>query len=99
MGLAHGAEARPMVRHNGLWGNGHRVNIPSYQVRPGDVVEVAEKSKLNCVSRLPIAAAEQRGFPAWIEMDTKRLKAHSKPSHNVPSCLQPSTSISWLSCF
>jgi len=39
------AEARQVVRHNGVLVNGKRVNIPSYQVRPGDVVEVAEKSK------------------------------------------------------
>ena len=35
-------EARQVVRHNGILVNGKRVNIPSYQVRPGDVIEVAE---------------------------------------------------------
>src|SRR5512134_3109847 len=39
------SEARQVVRHNGILVNGKRVNIPSYQVRPGDVVEVAEKAK------------------------------------------------------
>ena len=34
-----------MVRHNGILVNGKRINIPSYQVRPGDVVEVAPKAK------------------------------------------------------
>ena len=38
-------EARQIVRHNSILVNGKRVNIPSYQVRPGDVVEVAEKSR------------------------------------------------------
>src|SRR6476660_6001671 len=38
-------EARQVVRHNGVLVNGKRVNIPSYQVRPGDVVEVAPKQK------------------------------------------------------
>ena len=37
-------EARQVVRHNGIVVNGRRVNIPSYQVRPGDVIEVAEKA-------------------------------------------------------
>ena len=39
------AESRQVVKHNGILVNGRRVNIPSYQVRPGDVVEVAEKAK------------------------------------------------------
>jgi len=71
------AEARQVVRHNGLLVNGKRVNIPSYQVRPGDVVEVVEKSKAQLRIKAAIAAAEQRGFPEWIEMDTKAFKEHS----------------------
>ena len=39
------SEARQVVRHNGILVNGKRVNIPSFQVRPGDVIEVAEKAK------------------------------------------------------
>src|SRR5206468_4361562 len=39
------AEARQVVRHNAILVNGKRVNIPSYQVKPGDVVEVAPKMK------------------------------------------------------
>ena len=38
-------EARQIVRHNGILVNGKRVNIPSYQVRPGDVIEVAQAAK------------------------------------------------------
>lgn len=72
------AEARQVVRHNGLLVNGKRVNIPSYQVRPGDVVEVAEKSKAQLRVKAALAAAEQRGFPEWIEMDTKAFKGTYK---------------------
>ena len=68
------SEARQVVRHNGLLVNGKRVNIPSYQVRPGDVVEVTEKSKVQLRIKAAIEAAEQRGFPEWIEMDTKTFK-------------------------
>src|SRR6266540_3310333 len=39
------AEARQVVRHNGILVNGKRINIPSYNVRPGDVVEVAPKAR------------------------------------------------------
>ncbi|MEA3157972.1 MAG: small subunit ribosomal protein, partial [Betaproteobacteria bacterium] len=38
-------EARQIVRHNGILVNGRRVNVPSYQCRPGDVVEVAQAAK------------------------------------------------------
>ena len=72
------AEARQVVRHNGVLVNGKRVNIPSYLVRPGDVVEVAEKSKAQLRIKAAIAAAEQRGFPEWLEMDTKGLKGTFK---------------------
>jgi len=68
------AEARQVVRHNGVMVNGKRVNIPSYQVRPGDVVEVAEKSRGQLRIKAAIEAAEQRGFPEWLEMDTKGFK-------------------------
>lgn len=68
------AEARQVVRHNGVLVNGRRVNIPSYQVRAGDVIEVAEKSKGQLRIKAAIEAAEQRGFPEWLEMDTKGFK-------------------------
>jgi small subunit ribosomal protein S4 len=67
-------EARQVVRHNGILVNGKRVNIPSYQVKPGDVIEVTEKAKLHLRVKGAIAAAEQRGFPEWIEVDVKALK-------------------------
>ncbi|MDX8386298.1 MAG: 30S ribosomal protein S4 [Gallionella sp.] len=72
------SEARQIVRHNALLVNGKRVNIPSYQVSPGDVVEVAEKSKTQLRIKAAIEAAEQRGFPEWIEMDTKAFKGTYK---------------------
>ena len=39
------AESRQVVRHNCILVNGRRVNIPSYQVSPGDIIEVADKAK------------------------------------------------------
>lgn len=67
-------QARQIVNHGHFLVNGRRVNIPSYLVRPGDTIEVAESSK----SMLPItdslAMAEQRGFPEWIEIDVKNMK-------------------------
>lgn len=71
-------ESRQIVRHNGILVNGRRVNIPSYQVRPGDVVEVAEKSKAQLRIKAAVEAAESRGFPEWIEVDVKGLKGTFK---------------------
>ncbi len=72
------AESRQIVRHNGITVNGKRVNIPSYLVRVGDQVEVADKTKLHLRVKAAVAAAEQRGFPEWIAVDTKHLKGTFK---------------------
>ena len=72
------SEARQVVRHNGILVNGKRVNIPSYQVRSGDVIEIAEKSKVQLRIKAALQAAEQRGFPEWIEVDTKAMKGTFK---------------------
>jgi small subunit ribosomal protein S4 len=72
------SEARQVVRHNSILVNGKRVNIPSYQVRPGDVVEVAEKSKNHLRLKSALLAAEQRGFPEWIDVDAKAMKGTFK---------------------
>lgn len=72
------AEARQVVRHNGILVNGRRVNIPSYQLRPGDVVEVAERAKNQLRIKAAVEAAEARGFPEWITVDSKALKGTFK---------------------
>ena len=72
------SEARQVVRHNSILVNGKRVNIPSYQVRPGDVVEVAERSRAQLRIKAALQAAEQRGFPEWIEVDGKAMKGTFK---------------------
>jgi small subunit ribosomal protein S4 len=71
-------EARQVVRHNGILVNGKRVNIPSYQVRPGDVVEVAGGAKAQLRIKASSEAAESRGIPEWLEVDVKALKGTFK---------------------
>ena len=71
-------EARQIVRHNGVLVNGKRVNMPSYQVRPGDVVEVAAGTKEQLRVKGSLTAAETRGFPEWIEVDVKEMKGKLK---------------------
>lgn len=72
------AESRQVVRHNSILVNGKRVNIPSYIVKPGDVVEVNEKSKQQLRIKAALAAAEQRGFPEWVEVNAKDMKGTYK---------------------
>jgi small subunit ribosomal protein S4 len=79
MGLgASRTEARQIVRHNSILVNGKRVNIPSYQVKPGDTVQVAPASANQLRIKGAMVAAEQRGFPEWIEVDVKALKGTFK---------------------
>ncbi len=72
------SEARQVVRHNGILVNGKRVNIPSYLVRPGDVVEVAGPAKTQLRIKGAAAAAEGRGFPEWVAVDIAALKGTFK---------------------
>lgn len=82
-------EARQVVRHNGIRVNGKRVNIPSYQLRPGDVIEVAGKAKAQLRLKASSEAVGSRGIPEWLEVDAKALKGTFK---SVPARTElPST--------
>ncbi len=71
-------EARQVVRHNGILVNGKRVNIPSFRIRPGDVVEVAGPAKEQLRIKASAEAAESRGVPEWLEVDSKGMKGTFK---------------------
>jgi small subunit ribosomal protein S4 len=71
-------EARQIVRHNSILVNGKRVNIPSFQCKPGDVIEVAEASKAQLRIKAASEAAESRGRAEWLEVDGKALKGTFK---------------------
>jgi len=66
-------EARQIVRHNSILVNGKRVNIPSYQVQPGDSISVADHSKDQLRIKSALEAADERGLPEWLEVDVKKL--------------------------
>jgi small subunit ribosomal protein S4 len=94
MGIgASRTEARQIVRHNSILVNGKRVNIPSYQVKPGDVVQVTDASKTQLRITGALAAAELRGFPEWLDVDVKALKGtfKAKPQRDeLPSTINES---------
>jgi small subunit ribosomal protein S4 len=72
------AEARQLVRHNGILVNGKRVNIPSYTLKPGDVVELTDASRGQLRVKAALEAAEGRGFPEWLSVDVKAGKGTFK---------------------
>jgi len=84
------SEARQVVRHNGILVNGKRVNIPSYRVRPGDVIEVAGKAKEHLRIKASAEAAESRGLPEWLEVDAKAMKGTFK---SLPARADLATSV------
>jgi small subunit ribosomal protein S4 len=66
--------ARQLVSHAHVTVNGKKVNIPSYQVKPGDVIEVAEKSKNMPLIEMALESGE-RDTPEYLEVDAKKKKA------------------------
>jgi len=75
MGLgASRTEARQIVRHNSILVNDKRVNIPSYQVAPGDEISVVDDSKNQLRIKAALEAAGERGFPEWLDVDIKAFK-------------------------
>ena len=68
------AEARQMVAHKAILVNGAAVNIPSYQVKAGDVISLREKAKKQLRVQSALALAAQRGEPEWIEMNREKLE-------------------------
>jgi small subunit ribosomal protein S4 len=68
------AESRQIVRHNGVLVNGKRVNIPSFNVSPGDTIQLTDAARVHLRTKAAIEAAESRGFPEWIEVDVKTGK-------------------------
>ena len=72
------AEARQLVRHGHFTVNGRRINIPSYLVRPNDVVAVREKSRK--ITRIveSLGAVDRRGVPGWLELDKDKFEGRMK---------------------
>ena len=75
MGLgASRTQARQIVRHGHVQVNGRRVNIPSFVVKPGDVIEVRESSREHGGVVASREAARHSPKPSWIDVDLEALK-------------------------
>ena len=72
------AEGRQLVSHKAFTVNGTVVNIASYQVKPGDVIAVREKSKKQTRIVEALSLAEQIGMPSWVSVDSKKMEGTFK---------------------
>jgi small subunit ribosomal protein S4 len=72
------AEARQLVTHRSILINGESCNIPSYQLKPEDVVSIREKSKKQLRIQNAIELSKQRAPVSWIEVDEKAMQATFK---------------------
>lgn len=66
-------QARQLVRHGHVEVNGKKLNIPSYQVRKGDTIQVREKSRKNEQIRQAVETASGRGIPAWLQLNADQF--------------------------
>ena len=75
LGLANTRkEARQLVNHAHILVNGKKVDIPSYLVKPGDVISVREKSKSSPRIKEIVEQNEKRVIPKWLSMDRNKLE-------------------------
>jgi len=74
MGFASSrAQGRQFVLHGRILVNDRKVNLPSYQVKPEDVVSVGEKGRQMHIIQSNIETALQRGIPPWVEVDAEKM--------------------------
>lgn len=80
-------QARQMIVHGHVKVNGKRVDVPSCQVKPGDVISVSSKEKVVALVKANIQVTKGRGRPSWIELDEAGLsgKMLSRPTRDEVS--------------
>ena len=67
-------QARQLVRHNHFLVNNEKVNIPSYQVKPGDVIEIREGSRKVKIILDAMETVIRRGIPSWISLEKEKFR-------------------------
>ena len=71
-------ETRQIVDHKHVLVNGKQINIPSYQVKPGDVIEIKEKHKSAQRYKVILEVTGGRLIPAWLDVDQENLRGTVK---------------------
>ncbi len=82
-------QARQLVRHSHFMVNERKVNIPSFHVKPGDVVEVREKSQKVPQILEAMETVVRRGVPNWIEVDKDKFRGTLKAIPNREELTMP----------
>ena len=82
-------QARQLVRHNHFLVNQRKVNIPSYQVKVGDVVEAKEKSREVSQVIEAMETVVRRGVPGWLEVEKEAFKGTVKELPNREDLTMP----------
>ena len=72
------AQARQMIVHGMFKVNGRTVDIPSYLVKPGEIIELKEKYRQNPLIQDNLEAVVRRGVPQWLELDAENFKGTVK---------------------
>ena len=67
------AQARQFVNHAQFEVNGQKVDIPSYLVKPGDIITVRENRNDNVTIKANIEESAKRPVPAWLEKDNEKM--------------------------
>jgi small subunit ribosomal protein S4 len=90
MGFANSRnQARQLIRHNSVLVNNAKVNIPSYQVKVGDVVEIKEDSRTKKIILDSLETVARRGIPNWLEVDKEKFKGIVKAIPNREDLTMP----------
>ena len=77
------AEARQLVSHKAIIVNKEIVNVPSYQVKPGDVIEVRSRARGQLRIKGALELAQQRAPISWIEVDNKKMMGTFKEQPDI----------------
>jgi small subunit ribosomal protein S4 len=82
-------QGRQLIRHNHFQMDGKKVNIPSYQVKPGQVITLKEKSRKNTFIVENLEGVARRGVPSWLELDKGNFQGTGKAMPNRDEITMP----------
>ena len=82
-------QARQLIRHNHLMVGNRKVNIPSYQAKVGDIVQIRERSRKVASILGAMETVIRRGIPSWIELDKENFKGTQSALPNREDLTMP----------
>jgi len=82
-------QARQLIRHNHFLVNERKVNIPSYEIKIGDIITLKEKSRKNELIVENLEGVARRGIPSWLELDRVKFQGLVKALPNREEITMP----------